>query len=212
MGYNIFMHIDSQPTDTKRQRSGKGCWWLIPALILLIVVSLPLFLRGVGALLIFADPLEKADMAVALSGDTGDRVSEAALLMRNSYVDGIIITYTDEKARDALISEAVKKEISAGRIYVTYATVSNTVDEARAVRDLAAERAQESLIVITDPFHTLRTRIIFRDIFEGSDIKIQVRPVADHWYRSDSWWKTPEGVNLTIQEYLKIILYFFGRY
>ena len=185
---------------------------MIPVLVLLFVLILPLFLRGIGALLIFADPLEKADMAVALSGDTGDRVSEAALLMRNNYVDGIIITYTDEKARDALISEAVKKEISAGRIYVTYATVSNTVDEARAVRELAAERAQESLIVITDPFHTLRTRIIFRDIFEGSGIKIQVRPVADHWYRSDSWWKTREGVNLTIQEYLKIVLYFFGRY
>jgi len=206
------MHTDSHLTDTKRQSSGKGCWWLIPVLVLLFVLILPLFLRGIGALLIFADPLEKADMAVALSGDTGDRVSEAALLMRNNYVDGIIITYTDEKARDALISEAVKKEISAGRIYVTYATVSNTVDEARAVRELAAERAQESLIVITDPFHTLRTRIIFRDIFEGSGIKIQVRPVADHWYRSDSWWKTREGVNLTIQEYLKIVLYFFGRY
>ncbi len=151
-------------------------------------------------------------MAVALSGDTGDRVSEAALLMRDSYVDGIIITYTNEEARDALFNEAVKKEISGGKIYTTYATVSNTVDEAKAVRDLTDERTWDSLIVITDPFHALRTRIIFRDIFQDTGVKIQVRTVADHWYQANTWWKTTEGVNLTIQEYLKIFLYYFGRY
>jgi len=95
---------------------------------------------------------------------------------------------------------------------VTYATVSNTVDEAKAVRDLTDERTWDSLIVITDPFHALRTRIIFRDIFRDTSVSIQVRTVADHWYQANGWWKTTEGVNLTIQEYLKIILYYFGRY
>ncbi len=182
------------------------------SVVTLLVVLSPLVLRGVGRLLTYADPLKQADMAVALSGDTGDRVSEAAILMRDSYVDGIIITYTNEEARDALFNEAVKKEISGGKIYTTFATVSNTVDEAKAVRDLTDERTWDSLIVITDPFHALRTRIIFRDIFQDTGVSIQVRTVADHWYQANTWWKTTEGVNLTIQEYLKIILYHFGRY
>lgn len=199
-------------SNKSRKRSGRGCWWSILAILLLLSLSTPLILRGIGAALIYADPLEKAGLAVALSGDEGDRISEAAELMRNHYVDGIIITYTDKSASDQLISEAEKKDIPPDRIYVTYATVSNTVDEARAVLDLAANRAQDSLIIITDPFHTLRTRIIFRDIFAGSGISIQVRPVPDHWYQADSWWKTEEGVSLTIQEYLKILFYRFGKY
>ena len=196
----------------KKNRTKSGCLWLILLALALLVVLSPLVLRGIGRLLTSADTLENADMAVALSGDTGDRVSEAALLMRDSYVDGIIITYTNEEACDALFNEAVKKEISGGKIYTTYATVSNTVDEAKAVRDLTDERTWDSLIVITDPFHALRTRIIFRDIFQDTGVKIQVRTVADHWYQANTWWKTTEGVNLTIQEYLKIFLYYFGRY
>lgn len=195
-----------------KSRSKPGCLWLSLSVVVLLIILSPLVLREIGRLLTYADPLEKADMAVALSGDTGDRVSEAAILMRDGYVDGIILTYTNEEARDALFNEAVKKEISGGKIYVTYATVSNTVDEAKAVRDLTDERTWDSLIVITDPFHALRTRIIFRDIFEETGVSIQVRTVADHWYLANSWWKTREGVSLTVQEYLKIFLYFFGRY
>lgn len=196
----------------KKNRSKSGCLWLILSMMVVLVILSPLLLRGLGQLLVYADPLEQADMAVALSGDTGDRVSEAAILMRNGYVEGIIITYTNEAARDALFNAAVKKEISGGRIYTTYSTVSNTVEEAKAVRGLTDERTWDSLIIITDPFHALRTRIIFRDIFQGTGVSIQVRTVPDHWYRANTWWKTSEGVSLTVQEYLKIFLYFFGRY
>lgn len=196
----------------KKNRSKSGCLWLILSMMVVLVILSPLLLRGLGQLLVYADPLVQADMAVALSGDTGDRVSEAAILMRNGYVEGIIITYTNEAARDALFNAAVKKEISGGRIYTTYSTVSNTVEEAKAVRGLTDERTWDSLIIITDPFHALRTRIIFRDIFQGTGVSIQVRTVPDHWYRANTWWKTSEGVSLTVQEYLKIFLYYFGRY
>ena len=205
------MYYNEDMTE-KNNRTKSVCLWLIILAVVLLVILSPLVLRGLGRLLVYADPLEKADMAVALSGDTGDRVSEAAILMRDGYVDGIIITYTSEEARDALFNEAVNKEIWGGRIYTTYATVSNTVDEAKAVRDLTDERTWDSLIVITDPFHALRTRIIFRDIFQDTGVSIQVRTVVDHWYQANSWWKTKEGVSLTIQEYLKILLYNFGRY
>lgn len=196
----------------KKNRSKSDCLWLILSMLVVLVILSPLLLRGLGQLLVYADPLEQADMAVALSGDTGDRVSEAAILMRNGYVEGIIITYTNEAARDALFNATVKKEISGGRIYTTYSTVSNTVEEAKAVRGLTDERTWDSLIIITDPFHALRTRIIFRDIFQGTGVSIQVRTVPDHWYRANTWWKTSEGVSLTVQEYLKIFLYYFGRY
>jgi len=198
--------------DNKRRKSGRGCAWVILLLIIFLVLSAPLILRGIGAVLIYADPLEDADSVVALSGDTGDRVTEAAWLYEHQYADYLFITYTDEPARDALIRSAQLAGIPGERVIVTEMQVSNTVDEARAIKALAEERAQDSLIIITDPFHTLRTRIIFRNVFRGSGIDVQVRPVGGHWYRSTTWWRTAEGRRYTLEEYLKILLYFFGRY
>lgn len=207
VGYNVEMK-----TRARRVKHNRKRWVNFLIVAGTLVITTPLILRGIGAVLIYADPLEKADTAVALSGDTGDRVSESAWLYDHHYVDGLFITYTDEQARNALVNAAVKEGIPTDRIYVTQATVSNTVEEARAVRALATERAQDSLIIITDPFHTLRTRIIFRKELQGSGITVQVRPVVGHWYRSNTWWKTSEGVRYTTQEYLKILLYFFGKY
>jgi len=199
-------------TGSKKNNSTCSCGLILLVLLVLLILSAPLILRGIGAYLIYADPLEDADSAVALSGDTGDRVSEAAWLYENQFVDYLFITYTDEPARDALLWAAQLEGFPAERVIVTEMQVANTVDEARAIRALAEERAQDSLIIITDPFHTLRTRIIFRNELLGSGISIQVRPVVGHWYRSTTWWRTPEGRRLTLEEYLKILLYFFGKY
>lgn len=199
-------------TGSRKNNSICSCGLILLILLVLLILSAPLILRGIGAFLIYADPLEDADSAVALSGDTGDRVSEAAWLYENQFVDYLFITYTDEPARDALLWAAQLEGFPAERVIVTEMQVANTVDEARAIRALAEERAQDSLIIITDPFHTLRTRIIFRNELLGSGISIQVRPVVGHWYRSTTWWRTPEGRRLTLEEYVKILLYFFGKY
>lgn len=198
--------------ETNKKKSGCGCGLAMLILLVVVVLTSPLILRGIGALLIYADPLKEADSVVALSGDTGDRVAEAARLYQKQYASYLFITYTEKPARDALIRAAVIEGIPADRVIVTEMQVSNTVDEARAIKALAKERAQDSLIIITDPFHTLRTRIIFRNVFRGSGIDVQVRPVGGHWYRSTTWWRTAEGRRYTLEEYLKILLYFFGRY
>ena len=207
MGYN-----ESMNGEPKGKRRGRGCIWVTLVFLVMLVLSAPLILRGIGAVLIYADPLEKADSVVALSGDTGDRVTEAAWLYDNHYADYLFITYTDEQARDALLWKAQQEGISSDRIVVTAMQVSNTVDEAHAIRALAEERAQQSLIIITDPFHTLRTRIIFRKELSGSGIDVQVRPVGGHWFRSTTWWRTAEGRRYLLEEYLKILFYAFGKY
>ena len=188
--------------------------WLIVGMlsICILVAAFPLGLRAIGAVLIIADPLKKAGAAVALSGDSGDRITEAADLYKKEYVRSLFLTNTDETAVRNMESWAVDQGIPYRKIFVTDAVVSNTVEEAKAIRHLAEERNMDSLIIITDPFHTLRTRVIFRDQFRGSGIAIQVRPVRDSWYRSDSWWKTAEGRQYTWEEYFKTFMYKLGVY
>nr|MBP8858361.1 YdcF family protein [Anaerolineaceae bacterium] len=75
---------------------------------------------------------------------------------------------------------------------------------------IAQKRGFQSLIIVTDPFHTFRTRLIFRSVFRDSGIDLYVRPVRNHWYRSTTWWATSQGRQATLSEYIKIIAYFSG--
>lgn len=199
-------------TESTHTRSNRGCLVVFLIVLVLLALAMPVILRGIGAVLIYADPLKAADAAVALSGDKGARVAEAAWLFEHNYVEYLYLTFTDETARDNLLWEAQQAGIPLEQIVVTEMQVSNTVDEARAIRKLAREREDKSLIIITDPFHTLRTRIIFRKEFSGSGIKIRVRPVGGHWYRSTTWWRTAEGRQYTAEEYFKILMFYFGKY
>jgi len=207
------MNVDKKnhPTGQSGKRhSLKIVLFLIPLIFICLVVFSTLGLRGIGAMLIVADPLREAEVAVALTGDLGDRVSAAVDLYKNGYVNALYITFTDAGTRNALVSKAIAQGFPSELIFVTEMTVYSTYDEAKAVKQLATDQGVESLIIITDPFHTLRTRLIFRNELRDSGLNIQVRPVSDHWYRSNTWWRTSEGIQLTLQEYLKIGFYLLG--
>ena len=51
----------------------------------------------------------------------------------------------------------------------------------------------------------------FREAFRGTGIRVIVRPVNEHWYRPDSWWKSREGLRETWTEYVKLLLYVMGH-
>ncbi|MBN1372499.1 MAG: YdcF family protein [Anaerolineaceae bacterium] len=202
------------------QRKPKGCCLAgmgIVALPVVLVVGLAavyLILRLAGAVLIIADPLEKVDAVVVLSGGS-ERLPEAARLMRERYGNWLVLTETGEIrpgvfGSDDLHAEANRLGIPSSSILITERTVTSTRDEAVAVLHLMQERNLSSCIVVTDPFHTLRTRVIFRDIFRGSDKEIIVSPVPASWYRSRDWFLSARGWQYTAQEYFKLTLYLLG--
>jgi uncharacterized SAM-binding protein YcdF (DUF218 family) len=183
---------------------------LILLILLTILLGGYLILKAAGGLLIIADPLKKADAAVVLSGDDGDRLAEAIQLFKDEYVNKIFFTYTDETAVRNLMSTAARDGIPYKKMFVTKMEVSNTWDEARAILQLSQQKGISSIIVITDPFHTFRARLYFRKVFSGSGINVAVRPVRDNWYKSSTWWRSREGIQYTLQEYLKIFMFIFG--
>ncbi len=179
-------------------------------LVLLLLMVLPLCCWAVGGLLIVADPLEKADYAVALSGDTGERILTAADLYHNGYVKGLILTNLDNASRGRMIQEAIAAGIPENRILWTRRIESSTRNEAVALRELTEQKQIKSLIIVTDPFHTFRTRLIFTSVFKGSGVDLSVRPVVGHWYRSWNWFLSAKGIQTTLFEYGKLIGFIFS--
>jgi uncharacterized SAM-binding protein YcdF (DUF218 family) len=85
-----------------------------------------------------------------------------------------------------------------------------TYEEAIAVHRLARQQGWRSLIIVTDPHHTRRARMAFRDVFHNTSIAVMVRPVNESEYRADSWWQTRDGLRETWTEYVKLLLYVVG--
>lgn len=171
-----------------------------------------------GAVLVVADPLKKADAIVILSGGGEQRMSEAVNLFEENYAGTIILTETGAvlKEYNAEYSKELRLMLwNAGvplsAIWITPRHAASTRDEAKDVRALVNNKNIHDLIVVTDPYHTLRTRLIWNEVFKDSGVNIIVRPVRNSWYRSTTWWLSIDGWKNTVTEYVKLGSYLINR-
>jgi uncharacterized SAM-binding protein YcdF (DUF218 family) len=181
------------------------------ALLLLINIAL----LSVGGILIIADPLEPAQVVVVLSGGSGDRIEEAARIIQEKNARRLILTHPEVDLDDENSSErqrlsAMAAGIPGSDILVTEMHGNSTYQEAIEIRRFFEEHEIISGLIVTDPYHSFRTRLIFREILRDSTIDINVRPVRDHWYRSNTWWTSMEGWQATVTEYGKLAAFLLG--
>ena len=211
----------------EKKQSGcflKSCFALtggifgVIAILFFVPILVEIFLWSVGGFLIVADPIISVDTVVVLSGGEDDsRLEEAAKLYNDGNADWVILTETGETIpeRNLLYSQIKRDEliqlgVPGESIIITEKVVSSTWGEARVVMKLMLHKGMESGIIVTDPYHTRRTRIVFRDVFLPRDLEVRVRPVVGHWYRSPTWWTSQRGWDVTILEYSKLFGYIMG--
>lgn len=200
-------------TKNKQFRPRKGACIFI-ALILFFTLPFVLYfiLRAAGAYLIVASNLDAANAIVVLSGGEETRLSETLRLYNENYANKIILTETGQKLegykqlysfdmRIVLLSNGVP----SGNILVTEKIVSNTREEALAVKKLMTSQQMVSAIIVTDPYHTRRAYGIFLDVFKDSGIKLMIQPTSNSWYNSRTWFLKTEGWKFTVLEYLKLM-------
>lgn len=211
------METNTQALEKPRGRSCCSIWSIL-ILFGLLPVLIYLGLMAVGGILIVGDPLQRADVVVLLGGGDAQRREEAVHLYQDRYATLMVLTETGEKdPKTGLLYSALEQEavmqmgVPSGGIIFTEQHGNNTYDEAVSVRKLLTPNGRvKSVIIVTDPYHTLRTRLIFRSVFKDSGIQVIIRPVRNHWYRSTTWWQSSEGWRMTIEEYTKVIAYFMG--
>lgn len=194
----------------------QGC--LIFLLVILVVFILVwVGLIGAGAYLIVGDRVKPVDAIVVLSGDEGDRVEEAIKWYEKGYGKYFVITktHTEDIGEGQTYSEklmriAIDAGVPADSMFVTAGESSSTIEEAMAVKVLAKQRNITSLLVITAPYHTRRTQMIFNREFKDSDIKVLVHPVEESWYKPLTWYLSPQGWRQTLAEYASLLLIWFN--
>ena len=197
----------------------RACVTLPGLLITLLAACVLVYLglRAAGAYLITGDRLKAADAVVVLGGGDEQRVQQAARLVLEAYGRWLIITEPGEVKPGqgpgslSVHGLAVEAGLSPFAILITPEISRSTYDEALAVRALMERQGFQSVLVVTDPYHTQRTGLIFREVFRGSGLSVRVYPVQNHWYRSSDWFLSSAGWETTVREYVKLMGFLLGR-
>ena len=191
--------------------------------ILFLLVNLLFFILiwvgfvGAASFLIIRDRVKPVDAIVVLSGDEGDRVQEGIKWYKNGYGNSFVITKTHteyigegQTYSEKLQRMAIDAGVPADSIFVTDGEASTTFEEAQAVKILAYQRNINSILVITAPYHTRRTKIIFQREFKDTEMKVIVHPVEDSWYKPINWYLSAQGWRQTLTEYGSLLLIWFN--
>jgi len=149
-------------------------------------------------------------------GDEG-RMNEALELYREKYARIIVLTETGVRIEEFdylqsfdLRIQLLNNGVPSGNVLITDSEATSTLEEAYAVKQLFERRQFSSAIIVTDPYHTKRTSIIFKDMFSEQDIRLYFRPVTPSWYNSRTWFLSRDGWKFTILEFVKLLVYKLG--
>jgi uncharacterized SAM-binding protein YcdF (DUF218 family) len=201
-----------------RSRAHLSPFLVISVLLVLIVVSyrgwLPLFAQ----VLVAEDPPAPADAILILGGGAGSRQLRALALYREGLAPWLISSgeapHLPDFARsfadigtDFLVARGVAREA-----ILLLPDTTSTRDEATASLALAQERGFRSLLVVTDDYHTGRSRLTFRRAFRGSGIEVRMVGVHPPWFQTASWWSEERPLLAVIGEYEKLVFYLLKGY
>jgi len=185
-----------------------GCFFKAVNWTLLVFFGGYLVLILIGAVLGFSDFRKRADAIVLLSGGGVMRNEEAARLFNKGAADTIVLTQTLGQGATATIVETRQQLVDEGvpsyKIQTATGTATSTFDEARQVAELAERSGFGSVLVVTDPYHTLRARILFTLELRSIGVSVRAASASEHWYNPLTWMFTRSGWRATITEIVKI--------
>lgn len=209
--------VETKSSGDKSSSCIKGCFSVLLT-IMFVSIFLWALLVVAGSFLIVGDKVKPVDAIVVLSGDEGERVLEAVKWYEKGYGKYFVFTktHTEEIGEGRTYSEmlmrlAIDNGVPADSMLVTSGEATSTIEEAQAVKLLALQRNINSILVVTAPYHTRRTEIIFDKEFADTDIKVLVHAVEDSWYKPLTWYLSSQGWRQTLAEFGSLFLIWFQK-
>lgn len=179
-------------------------------------------LRAVGEWLDVGEAPRAVDYVLVLPGNEVGRPFVAAALIKAGFAKTALVPQTEmsPEVEDGIypppheIIKRVlhKRGVAAKRIRVLEGSSSSTYSDAQALAThLANEPQQRSVAVVTDGYHTRRSRWIFRRVLGARADSLVFVSVPGDRFTTDNWWQSREGFTAYSLEYGKFI-YAMVRY
>jgi uncharacterized SAM-binding protein YcdF (DUF218 family) len=173
-------------------------------------------LTGVADAWIVSDPPGPADAVAIFGGGFDTRPFEAADYYKQGLVTRILISDVAPTRAEQLgatkprtrLEHAIllKLGVPDSAIETFGHGLTNTYDEALALRDWAVRTGARGIMVPTENFSARRVRWVLLRVFPDN-VTIRVPAIERGDYRRDDWWKSEKGVVAFQNEVLKQMYY-----
>jgi len=166
----------------------------------------PVLLNRMAGGLIREDGLIKADVIVALGGDSlCNREKRAAELYHQGWANNVVVSgikypwgfHTGEAARAFVMNKGVPEE----KISIIRDTL-NTRMEAKVLAALMRERGWKSAIIVTSAFHSRRAMYTVEKTARDLTFRSSPVPTGYPEWEPYSWWSRRGDVFLTVREFV----------
>jgi uncharacterized SAM-binding protein YcdF (DUF218 family) len=212
--------IDKLPTEQTRRRS-LGKFAVVAALFFVFGASLWLgrvqILRSAAAGWIVSDSIAPADAVAIFGGGVERRPFAAADYFHRNLVKRALISNISSSKAEALgalpshtnanRNVLLKLGVPEGAIEIFGDRVSNTYDEALALRAWAERNGIHAIIVPTEIFPSRRVNWILRRVFQNTNIRVQVVALESGNYTREDWWRHEQGLLQFQNEIIKYLYY-----
>ncbi|MBC7925937.1 MAG: YdcF family protein [Bryobacteraceae bacterium] len=191
---------------------------MLAAVVLLAALTLfftaPVWLPGVGYLLVQDEAPRAADALLVLAGDwKGERILKACEVAASGFVPTILVSgpmllYGQNEA-DLAIAYAVKGGCNPAILEACRLNASSTEEEARVFQPELRRRKIQRLLVVTSNFHTARAGRIFRKRL-GGEVEVHMIAAPDKYFNPTSWWRDRQGQKTAFYEFSKTLSNLIG--
>ena len=174
-------------------------------------------LRAAADAWIVSDPLAPADAVAIFGGGLETRPYAAADYYRAGLVNRILLAdvrLSPSERLGAVVPHAAlnravlaKLGVPLDRIEQFGTSVSNTYDEALALRAWARRTHAAAVIVPTESFASRRVRGLVSRALAGTQTRVLVLALDSPDYTRADWWRSEQGVIAFQNELLKYVYY-----
>ena len=180
-----------------------GAFALVAALVSVVF----LLANTADWLVVDNDPV-KSDIGVVLGGGGGSRLRRAIDIYDKGFVDSLLLVDLKKQSWNHITSHLCPDcDLTEKEVTIIDGSTT-TVTDARLSLDYCRNHAVTSVLIITDPYHTRRTALLFSRIFHNSGITTRVLSSGDYGNRlspDDPWWRDSETHELVWLELGKSI-------
>lgn len=142
------------------------------------------------------------DVIVCLTGGKG-RIRHALELYEKGYGRLLYISGIDPQVQ---MKEILRELKFVGPIdernLILENVATNTIENAKQVNQFMHDRHLSSALLVTSIYHVRRSNFIFRKILP-KDVHIEVTWLEHEPFDEGDWWKTWNGISVTVSEFLK---------
>lgn len=191
----------------------RGCFAVVLVVMAVGLATGAIAARNLGRFLDVTTEARPVDAIVVMGGEGGRYVrTQHAVELHNSGFAPVVV-FSGGTLLDAglacssteLSLDAAEKLGLPAKAIVLSGEAQSTYDEAENIAVLAKQEEWESLILVTDRFHTRRSLQTMR--WAMPEHTIYASAPLDSRFDADKWWGNEHGLVFAINELLKLVFY-----